>query len=71
METSAVIQFYERFVEKHSLFYDPFIGDDDSSADRELCKTNASDPTKLIQKEENIGHTIKRMGSQLRSIVLD
>ena len=71
METTAVIQFYERSAEKHSLFYDPFIRDNDSSIDRELCKTSVSDPTKLIQKEENIGHAIKRMGSQLRSIVRD
>ena len=27
METSAIIQLYERSVEKHSLFYNPFIGD--------------------------------------------
>ena len=38
METSAVIQLYEKSVEKHSLFYDPFIGDGDSLAYRELSK---------------------------------
>ena len=48
METSAVIQLYERSVEKHSLLYDPFIGDGDSSAYRERCKINVYGPTKLI-----------------------
>ena len=71
MEKAAVIQLYERSVEKNSLYYDPYIGDGDSSAYRELCKTNVYGPSKLIEKEEDIGHVIKRMGSQLRSIVRD
>ena len=69
METSTVIQLYERSVEKHSLFYNPFIGDGDSSAYRDLCNINVYGPAKLIEKEEYIGHVVKRMGLQLQSIV--
>ena len=71
METPSVIQLYERFVEKHSFSYDSFIGDGDSSAYRELCKINVYDPATLIEKEEDIRNVIKRMGSQLQSIVHD
>ena len=70
METSAVIQLYERSVEKHSLFYNPFIGGYISPY-RELCKINAYDLTKLTEKEEDVEHVIKRKSSQLRTIVHD
>ena len=71
MEKAAVIELYQRSVEKNKLYYNPFVGDGDSSAYRELCKSNVYGPTKVIQKEEDIGHVSKRMGSQLRSIVRD
>lgn len=71
MEKSAVIQLYQRSVKKNQLYYDPYIGDGDSSAYRELCKINVYGPTRLIQKEEDIGHVTKRMGNQLRSVVRD
>ena len=48
-----------------ALFYNPFIGDGNSSAHRKLCKINVYGPTKLIEKEEDIRHVMKRMGSQL------
>ena len=37
----------------------------------ELCKIDVYGPTKLIEKEQDIGHVIKIMCSQLRSIVRD
>ena len=61
MEKSAFIQLYERSVEKYSLFYDPFIGDGDSSGYREFYNINVRDPTKLIEEEEDTGHAIKRI----------
>ena len=71
MEKSAVITLYQRSVEKHRLYYDPFVGDEDSSAYREVCKSQVYGPTKLVGKEEDICHVTKRMGTQLRSIVRD
>ena len=32
MESAAVIQLYERLVDKHNVRYNPFIGDGDSSS---------------------------------------
>lgn len=69
MEISAVMQLYERSVKNPSLLYNPFIGDSDSSAHRELWKINVYGPTKLTPDEEEIRHTVKRMGSPLQSIV--
>ena len=71
METSAVIQLYERSIEKHSLFYDPFIGEGYILPYRELCRISAYDLTKLTEKEEDVEHVIKRKSSQLRTIVHD
>lgn len=71
MEKSAVVSLYERSVEKHNLCYDPFVGDGDSSAYREVNKMQVYGPTKLIGKEEDIGHCIKRAGSYMRSLVRD
>ena len=71
METSAVIQLYEWFVEKHSLFYDPFFEDGNSSTYRELCKINIHGPKELTEKEENIVYVMKRMGPPLQSIFRD
>lgn len=70
MEKSSVVT-YQRSITKNRLMYDPFIGDGDSSAYREVCKLQVYGPTKLIQKEEDIGHVTKRMGNQLRSVVRD
>ena len=53
------------------MLYDLFIGDGDSLAYRKLYKINVYGPRKLIEKEEDIEHVIKRMGSQLRSMVRD
>ena len=69
METLADIQLYGRSVEKCRMFYNPFIGGGDSLVYRELCKINLHGLTKLIEKEEDIRHIIKRLGSQLRNIV--
>ena len=53
------------------MFYNRFTGDGNSSAYTKLCKINLYGQTKLIEKEEDIGHVIKRMVSQLKSIVRD
>lgn len=71
MEKSAVINLYERSIEKNNLMYNPFVGDGDSSAFREVSKLKVYGPTKTLQKEEDTGHVTKRMGNHLRSIVRD
>ena len=71
MEKAAVMILYNRSVEKRSLYYDPYIGDGDSSSYREVCKAQVYGPAKLIDKEEDIGHVTKRMGTILRIVVRD
>ena len=71
MEKSAVVSLYQRSVEKRQLYYDPYIGDGDSSSYREICNLQVYGPTKLVGKEEDVGHVTKRMGTNLRSIVRD
>ena len=71
MEKSAVLALYERSVATRGIYYDPFIGDGDSSSYREVVKSQVYGPTKLIGKEEDVGHVTKRMGSSLRAIVRD
>ena len=71
MEQSAVLTLYKRSVEKRQLRYDPYVGDGDSSSYRAECKAAVYGPTKLVGKEEDVGHVIKRMGTNLCSIVRD
>ena len=69
MESSAVMTLYKRSVKKHRLYYDPFIGDRDCSAYREVYNANVYGVTKAIGKEEDAGHVTKRMGNHLRALV--
>ena len=55
MEISVIIQFYERFVENHSLFYGPFIGGD-NLVYRDLCKIVLYGSAKVIENKEDIRH---------------
>ena len=71
MESSSILTLYQRSIEKNKLYYDPFVGDGDSSSYREVCKAQVYGPTKVIGKEEDICHVTKRMGTNLRSIVRD
>ena len=43
------------------MFYDTFIGDGNSLGYREFYNINVRDPTKLIEKEEDTGHAIKKI----------
>ena len=71
MEQSGVFTLYKRSVEKIQLRYDPYVGDGDNSSYREVYKAAVYGPTKLVGKEQDVGHVIKRMGTNLRSIVRD
>lgn len=71
MESSSILTLYKRSVEKNSLYYDPFVGDGDSSSYREVCREQVYGPTKTIGKEEDICHVTKKMGTNLQAIVRD
>ena len=71
MEKEGVLEMYRRSVQLHNIFYDPFIGDGDSSTYQSVVKEAIYGPWKTVRKEECINHVAKRMGSGLRSIVRD
>ena len=71
MENEGVLEMYRRSVELHNIFYDPFIGEGDSSAYQSVVKEAIYGPWKTVRKEECINHVAKRMGSGFRSIVRD
>jgi hypothetical protein len=69
METEGVSMLFSRSIEKHSIRYNPFIGDGDSKAFRRVCKDKPYGDEYIISKEECIGHVQKRMGTRLRNLV--
>lgn len=71
MESSPFMKLYKRTVKKRGLYYDPFIGDGDCSAYRDVTNVNVYGFTKAIGKEEDKGHVTKRMGNQLQALVRD
>ena len=71
MEKKGVLEMYRRSAELHNIFYDPFIGDGDSSSYQSVVKEAIYGPWKTARKEECINHVAKRMGSGLLSIVRD
>ena len=71
MEKEGVLEMYRRSVQLHNIFYDPFIGDGDSSTYQSVVKEAIYGPWKTVRKEECINHVAKRMGCRSRSIVSD
>ena len=64
MEASSILILYKRSVEKNRLYYDPFVGDGDSSSYREVCREQVYGPIKMIGKEEDICHVTKKNGNK-------
>ena len=50
MESSGVIQFYERSIDKHNICYNPFIGAGDSSSYSAVDKLRPYGPMYNIEK---------------------
>ena len=68
MEKEAAIEMFLRSVEKRGLKYSTYIGDGDSSSYgmvAQVLKEKYSDQY-VVVKKDCIGHTQKRMGSNLR-----
>ena len=71
MEQAGVVALYECSKHKKHLYYDPFIGDGDSSAHPDICRNQVYGPTKIVSKKEDIRHITKRMGKAFRLIIRD
>ena len=69
MEAAGVLQLYERSIEKFNLRYSTLIGDGDSSAYSRVCKEMPYGPDRIVEKEECVGHVMKRMGTRLQKLV--
>ena len=48
----GVLEMYRRSMELHNIFYDPFIGEGDSSAYQSVVKEAIYGPWKTVRKEE-------------------
>lgn len=69
MESEGVSTLWSRSLEKHSLRYNPFIGDGDSKSYKKVCKDKPYGKDIVITKEECIGHVQKRMGTRMRNVL--
>ena len=72
MEADGALELFGRSVDKYNLRYNPFVGDGDSSAFRRVTKAKPYGEDFTIEKEECIalGHIQKRMGCQLRRLLM-
>ena len=68
MESAGAKEMWSRSVEKHNLRYTVFVGDGDSSTHKNIKDIYGQDHP--LEKHECITHVQKRMGSELRSLIL-
>ena len=67
METDGVLETYQQSKQKHNVWYNSFIGDEDISAYARVSKNRPYDSVVFIQKECAI-HVTKRIDSNLRRL---
>ena len=66
MESAAAVDLWKRSIPSHSLVYDTYIGDGDSSSFKNLVKSNPYNGMLTVRKEECLGHVQKRVKKHLR-----
>ncbi|XP_044581963.1 uncharacterized protein LOC123263348 [Cotesia glomerata] len=71
MEVDAVVEMFNRSVEKHGVKYIKYIGDGDSKTFKGILDINPYDDDPVVEKKECVGHVQKRMGSRLRKAKKD
>ena len=65
MESAAAVEIWKRSIASHSLVYDTYIGDGDSSSYKNLVKADPYNGISLVRKEECLGHVQKRVKKHL------
>ena len=65
MESSAAVDIWSRSIERHKLVYGTYIGDGDSSAFKNLVKSDPYKGEVIVRKEECLGHVQKRFKKRL------
>ncbi|XP_076545772.1 uncharacterized protein LOC143305567 [Osmia lignaria lignaria] len=71
MEVDAVIEMFERSVEKHHAKYAKYIGDGDAKTFKGIIDIDPYHGDPVVIKKECVGHVQKRMGARLRKIKKD
>lgn len=71
MEVDAVVEMFNRSVEKHRVKYIKSIGDGDSKTFKGILGMNPYNDNPLVEKKECVGHIQKRMGARLRKAKKD
>ena len=67
MESADMIQSYECSIDKQNIWYNPFIGDGDSSSYSARDKLRPYEPMYNIEKSKHMNHVTKHMGTNLRA----
>ena len=66
MESSGALAIFTSSVEKHTLLYENYIGDGDTSSFKDVCEANLYTGYGIVSsKLECIGHIQKRLGTRL------
>ena len=66
MESAAAVEIWKRSISSHSLIYNTYIGDGDSSSYKNLVKSDPYNGLTTVRKEECLGHVQKRVKKKLR-----
>ena len=66
MESAAAVEIWKRSISSHSLIYDTYIGDGDSSSYKNLVKSDPYNGLTTVRKEECLGHVQNRVKKNLR-----
>ena len=67
MESSPAAEIWKRTHAKHNLVYGIYIGDGESSSDKNLLKSDPYNGVAYVRKEECLGHVQKLMKKRLRT----
>ena len=72
MEGSGAVEIFENSIEKHSLIYNEYLGDGDTSSFKDVVNAEPYKDFGVIPKKlECVRHIQKRLGTRLRKLVKD
>ena len=69
MESNGIVELYGRSAKSNLVRYNPHIGDGNSRAFEKVKKAQPYGPEFQHNKDEDVGHITKRMGSNLKTLV--
>jgi hypothetical protein len=70
MESAGAVNIFNRSIEKHSVIYQEYLGDGDTSSFNDVVKSEPYKKYDIVPiKLECVGHVQKRLGTRLRNLV--